>query len=74
MFGKIVYYFFHALFILLGICILISPTLSVVSHGIDSDRGIAVTIFAVIGASVIGLMMIIMITLSGLQINLFKKA
>ena len=74
MFGKIVYYFFHALFILLGICILISPTLSVVSHGIDSDRGIAVTIFAVIGASVIGLMMIIMITLSGLSVNLFKKA
>jgi Ca2+/Na+ antiporter len=73
-FGKVVYYFFHAMFILLGICILISPTLSVVNHGIDSDRSIAVTIFAVAGTSVIGLMMIIMITLSGLQINLFKKA
>ncbi len=74
MFGKIVYYFFHALFILLGICILISPTLSVVTHGIDSDRGIAATIFAVASASVIGLMMIIMITISGLSVNQFKKA
>ncbi|MBN2214338.1 MAG: DnaJ domain-containing protein [Bacteroidales bacterium] len=74
LFGKIIYYFFHALFIFIGIYILISPTLSVVSGGIEPARGAASTIFAVVGASAFGLMMIVMITLSGLSVNLFKKA
>ena len=73
-FGKVVFYFFHALFIFIGIYILISPISSVLSHGIESDRDTATTIFAVAGASVLGLIMIVMITLSGLSVTIFKKA
>jgi hypothetical protein len=73
-FGKIVFYFFHALFLFTGIYILISPTLSVVSNGIDMDQNATATIFAVIGSSIFGLIMVVMITLSGLSVNLFKKA
>ena len=73
-FGKIVFYFFHALFLFTGIFILISPTLSVVSNGIDVDQNTSATIFAVIGSSVFGLIMVVMITLSGLSVNLFKRA
>jgi len=73
-FGKIVFYFFHLLFIFVGIYVLISPTLSVFSDGIDPDRSVPATIFAVVGASVFGLTMIVMITLSGLSVSLFKRA
>jgi len=73
LFGKIVFYFFHALFLFIGFYILISPTLSVVTNGIDLDQNTAATIFAIVGASAFGLIMVVMITLSGLSVNLFKK-
>jgi hypothetical protein len=73
-FGKVVFYFFHALFIIIGMYILISPISSVLSYGIESDRDTATTIFALAGSSVLGLIMIVMITLSGLSASLFKKA
>jgi ABC-type multidrug transport system fused ATPase/permease subunit len=71
-FGKIIFYFFHVLFLFVGIYILISPTLSVVTGSVDMQRITAATIFAVVGASFFGLIMIVMITLSGLSVSLFK--
>jgi hypothetical protein len=74
LFGKIVFYFFHALFLFTGIYILVCLVISVVSNGIDLDQNAAATISAVIGASLFGLIMVVMITLSGLSVNLFKRA
>lgn len=74
LFGKIVFYFFHALFLFTGIYILVSLGISVISNGIDLDQNAAATISAVIGASVFGLIMVVMITLSGLSVNIFKRA
>lgn len=73
-FGKIVFYFFHVLFLFTGIYILICPTISIISNGIDPHQNTVATISAVIGASIFGLIMVVMITLSGLSVNLFKKA
>ena len=72
-FGRLVFYSFHLVFLLVGIYILIAPTYSIIVDGIDPERNIPVTIFSVICASFFGLIMIVMMLLSGLSINIFKK-
>ncbi|MFO7658216.1 MAG: DnaJ domain-containing protein [Bacteroidales bacterium] len=72
-FGRIVFYFFHLLFFLIGLYILVTPTWSIISEGIDPERGIATVIFAAVFASLFGLLMITMIIISGFSINVFRK-
>ncbi|MBN2612636.1 MAG: DnaJ domain-containing protein [Bacteroidales bacterium] len=72
-FGRIVFYFFHLIFFLIGLYILIAPTWSIISEGIDPERDIATAIFAAVFASLFGLLMIVMIFISGFSINVFRK-
>ncbi len=74
LFGKIVYYSFHLLFLIIGLYIIITPTLSVIIDGIDKDQNVITAIISVAGASIFGIIMVVMIVLSGLSVNIFKKA
>lgn len=73
LFGKIIYYFFHILFIFLGIYILIGPTLSVITDGIEPGRSVVATISAVIGVSAFGVIMIVVLTFSVLSKRILKS-
>ena len=73
LFGKIFYYFFHVLFIFLGVYILVGPTLSIISNGIEPGRSIAATISAVIGVSAFGVVMIVVLTFSVLSKGVLKS-
>lgn len=73
MFGKIVFYFFHVLFLLAGIFIILVPLITLIKNGLDPDRSIVATIFAITGALLFGIAMVVMVVLSGLSANTHKK-
>lgn len=74
LFGRIVFYFFHLLFLFAGLYIMVAPTLTIITDGIDPERNIPVTIFAVVCASFFGLLMTIVVFYSGLSTGVFRKA
>jgi len=72
-FGKVVYYFFHLIFLFAGIYITAGPMISVLKDGIDPEKSAVATLFVAFCASLFGIMMIVMIILSGLSIDVHLK-
>jgi len=69
-FGKIVFYFFHLLFFLIGLYIFVGPLILTVINGIDPGKTVIETVFILVGTTLFGITMVIMILLSGLSINI----
>ena len=69
LFGKIVFYFFHLVFILIGFYILIEPVRNLIVNGVDPDRSVFGSVFAVILSCIIGTIMVVMMFLSGINYN-----
>lgn len=65
LFGKSVYYFFHFLFLFTGIFITAGPIFSLITYGFDPEKSMATTLILVSFASLFGLIMTVVVVLSG---------
>ncbi|MBN2347300.1 MAG: DnaJ domain-containing protein [Bacteroidales bacterium] len=73
LFGKIIYLFFHAVFLVAGFLIVILPIYSLTTYGIDPEVSVAGSIFSLFFSFFFGLLMIVSVLLSGLNMNYFIR-
>jgi len=72
LFGKVIFIFFHLMFLFVGFYSLLYPLIHTIRYGVEYEKTLAGTIVAVVCAMLFGLIMISMITISGLNFNSSK--
>lgn len=69
LFGKIVFFAFHIMFLLVGFYTLLYPLIHTLRYGIDQEKSLIETIITIACAMMFGSIMIFMVTMSGLSFN-----
>lgn len=72
LFGKIVFFVFHAMFLFVGIYIILYPLIHTIRYGADPEKTLIGTIITIVCAMLFGTIMVSMITISGLSYNSSK--
>jgi hypothetical protein len=72
LFGKIIFFVFHIMFLFIGFYILIYPLIHTIRYGVDQDKTLIGTIITIMCAMLFGSVMIFMIAISGLSYNSSK--
>lgn len=72
LFGKVIFIFFHLMFLFVGFYTLLYPLIHTIKHGIDAEQTLVGTIIIIVCAMILGIIMISMITISGLNYNSSK--